>query len=125
MSDSRSTPPSDRMDNSGQFCAHLRISWRTEPCDGYSIRGEVMVGAGTRGWWECDSNCGAKFSPVNTVLQETIKALSAQVLRLGQCVDCGELDEQDGVRRGGKFYCVAHAPKQPDCGHLPDWTESP
>ncbi len=49
--------------NSGACCAHLRISWRTEPCDGYSIRGEVMPGAGTHGWWECDSNCGMKFTP--------------------------------------------------------------
>lgn len=37
--------------------------------------------------------------------RDTIGTLTAQVLRLGQCVRCGELDEQDGVRIGGEFYC--------------------
>ncbi len=31
----------------------------------------------------------------------------AQVMRLNQCVECGEMDEQDGVRKDGKFRCVS------------------
>ncbi len=31
----------------------------------------------------------------------------AQVMRLNQCVECGEMDEQDGVRKNGEFRCVA------------------
>jgi hypothetical protein len=38
--------------------------------------------------------------------QETVRSLAEQVMRLGQCVVCGELDEQDGTRFGGKFYCA-------------------
>ena len=36
---------------------------------------------------------------------DTIAKLSAQVLRLGQCVECGECDGQDGQTRGGEFRC--------------------
>ena len=36
------------------WCAHNRVSYRTEQ----------IVGGLTRGWWECDSNCGTKFGPV-------------------------------------------------------------
>ena len=35
-------------------CAHLHISYRTEPADG----------GAPRGWWACDSECGATFLPV-------------------------------------------------------------
>lgn len=39
-----------------EACAHLRISYRTEP-----------YGQGvTRGWWECDSGCGQPFGPIPT-----------------------------------------------------------
>lgn len=48
----------------GPFCAHLQISWRTESCDGINVRGEVTPGSATRGWWECNSDCGAKFWPI-------------------------------------------------------------
>lgn len=41
-----------------------------------------------------------------TLQTETAQALTAQVMRLGQCVVCGELDEQDGTRRGGEFRCA-------------------
>ena len=42
-------------------CAHLHISYRTEPA-GID---------GTRGWWECDSGCGASFAPVPKLLEHT------------------------------------------------------
>ncbi len=42
--------------------------------------------------------------------QQTVAALTKQVMRLGQCVECGELDEQDGVRKDGKFRCVGCLP---------------
>jgi hypothetical protein len=45
-------------------CAHLRVSYRTEPCDGLNVRGERVANLGTHGWWECDSGCGTKFGPV-------------------------------------------------------------
>jgi len=44
-------------------CAHLRVSYRTEPCNGRNVRGEVVPGLGVRGWWECDSGCGRRFGP--------------------------------------------------------------
>ena len=34
-----------------QACAHLRVSWRT-------LR---LPNGHLRGWWECDSDCGARF----------------------------------------------------------------
>jgi len=34
------------------MCAHLHVSWRTK-----------QDGIFTRGWWECDSGCGARFLP--------------------------------------------------------------
>jgi hypothetical protein len=37
---------------------------------------------------------------------KTTGDLTRQVARLGRCVECGELDEQDGVRRNGEFRCV-------------------
>jgi len=37
-------------------CAHLRVSYR---------RSAANEGGAFRGWWECDSECGTKFSPVN------------------------------------------------------------
>lgn len=36
------------------LCAHSRVSYRTE----------IIASGVTRGWWECASNCGTKFSPV-------------------------------------------------------------
>jgi len=42
---------------------------------------------------------------------ETVAALSAQVMRLGQCVVCGELGEQDGIRKDDEFRCVRCAHK--------------
>lgn len=53
-------------------CAHLRVSWRTEQVayDGPEIPGTdvyVPLKPGTmvtRGWWECDDNCGARFAPI-------------------------------------------------------------
>ena len=40
------------------MCAHLRVSYR-------SLQEKIQEKAGyvTRGWWECDSGCGAKFFP--------------------------------------------------------------
>ena len=40
------------------------------------------------------------------LLGETITANAQQIMRLGQCVVCGEMDGQDGVHRGGEFRCV-------------------
>lgn len=37
-----------------ESCAHLRISYRTEP----------YGNGGTRGWWECDAGCGQPFGPI-------------------------------------------------------------
>ena len=39
-------------------CAHRIISYRTEPVDEEKPHGYI------RGWWECDSECGTKFSPI-------------------------------------------------------------
>lgn len=64
--------------NSGACCAHLRVSYRTEPCDGYSIRGEVMPGSGTRGWWECDL-CGTYFMPRLAETEAEILATDARI----------------------------------------------
>lgn len=44
----------------GASCAHLKISWRTEPADDGL----------TRGWWECDSGCGAIFTLRVAVIAE-------------------------------------------------------
>jgi hypothetical protein len=38
-------------------CAHLAVSYRTEPVDD----DEYTRGFYIRGWWECDSDCGAVF----------------------------------------------------------------
>lgn len=38
--------------------------------------------------------------------KSTNTSLVNQVMRLGQCVECGELDEQDGVRINGEFRCI-------------------
>ena len=43
-------------------CAHLRVSYRTVPCDGLNVRGEVVPNGAVRGWWECDSGCGMGFA---------------------------------------------------------------
>lgn len=51
----------------------------------------------------CDLVDGAEAE--NKLLRETIENQVRQIMRLGQCVVCGELDEQDGVRHDGKFYC--------------------
>lgn len=42
----------------GPCCAHLRVSYRTELFDAPGLVGMTKA---TRGWWECDSGCGAKF----------------------------------------------------------------
>lgn len=36
---------------------------------------------------------------------QTITHLTAQVLYLNQCAECGEMDHQDGIRIRGKFRC--------------------
>lgn len=36
-------------------CAHRTVSFRTEPVDDTGL---------VRGYWECDSGCGAKFWPI-------------------------------------------------------------
>lgn len=38
--------------------------------------------------------------------QKHIQELTDQVLDLGQCVECGELDHQDGVRVHNQFRCL-------------------
>jgi hypothetical protein len=58
----------------GQRC-HVRVSLRTETVtyDGPDIpspEGSPHVGPRTgamltRDWWECDSNCGTRFSPLS------------------------------------------------------------
>lgn len=48
------------------YCAHIRVSWRTENFEADIEATEAYPGGRhllTRGWWECDSNCGAKFFP--------------------------------------------------------------
>lgn len=44
----------------GACCAHLRLSYRTELVDAPGLVGMTKA---TRGWWECDLGCGAKFVP--------------------------------------------------------------
>lgn len=44
----------------GPYCAHLRVSYRTELVDAPGLVGMTKA---TRGWWECDLGCGAKFLP--------------------------------------------------------------
>ncbi len=39
------------------------------------------------------------------LMKETNTVLVQQIMRLNQCETCCEMDEQDGVRVGGKFYC--------------------
>lgn len=68
------------MSDYGPYCAHLRISWRTEPCDTYGIDGRLMPGMGTRGWWECDSNCGTYFMPRLAETVEEIKATDKRIV---------------------------------------------
>jgi len=54
------------MDNA--CCAHLRVSWRTE-----------SVGGGlTRGWWECDFDCGMRFGPDAAVPKEAGRRKSGE-----------------------------------------------
>ncbi len=51
-------------------CAHISISWRTE---------RIGNGTLTRGWWECDSNCGTKFWPRPAALRVTLTVTRADV----------------------------------------------
>ena len=54
------------MEEKGASCAHLKVSWRTEQFQGYVEPTDETPGGMhtlTRGWWECDSNCGMKFWP--------------------------------------------------------------
>ena len=37
---------------------------------------------------------------------ETNSNLVRQIMDLNQCVECGEMDHQDGIRVSGKFYCI-------------------
>lgn len=41
----------------------------------------------------------------DNILYDTIASLAAQCIRLGQCVLCNEMDEQDGLRVNGSFVC--------------------
>lgn len=45
-------------------CAHMSISYRTEQVDALFIRG----------WWECDSECGTRFGPINSSFISMIHA---------------------------------------------------
>lgn len=53
MTPTPKAPPSDAV----ECCAHLHVSYRTQ----------VLADGGTRGWWECDSGCGAQMLPAGLV----------------------------------------------------------
>ncbi len=70
------------------MCAHLRVSYRTEDFkyDGPDVPNPDLssphVGLRhgatlTRGWWECDSGCGAKFWPLPGAPSDTLTAEEA------------------------------------------------
>lgn len=44
-------------------------------------------------------------------LEDTLENSVRQTFRLGQCVECGELDEQNGYRYEGEFYCTGCCPE--------------
>lgn len=70
------------------YCAHLHVRYCTEPCDGLNIRGEIIKGGATRGWWACPS-CLTKFMPA-PVHEGEITALRAEIHSAAQALQ----DEQ-------------------------------
>jgi hypothetical protein len=53
----------------GCCCAHLRVTWQTERVPAPNVRGEIVEGLGTRGWWACAA-CGAAFGPAVSLAPE-------------------------------------------------------
>ena len=49
--------------------------------------------------------------------ERTMRAQVKQITILGQCVRCGEMDHQDGIRINNMFFCWSCIPRKSDEPH--------